>query len=86
MGRSKGGRGKTTPYESKSVKVPEPMQSLLVGQLDHFYEHNYQVPVTAVFYDEAVQIAQQILKQKKGAKVSIKSLLKKLYGVDSVDL
>lgn len=86
MGRPKGGRGNVAPYESRTVRTPLPVKGEVDRVADYFYRHNYQVPVTAVFYDEAVQIAQQVLKQKKGAKVSIKSLLKKLYGVDSVDL
>ena len=86
MEKPKGGRGHKVPFERKVIKVPVPVEEQVRGLIDDFYDNDYEVPKAAIGLDKAVDEAKQVLSQKKGAKTSVESLLKKLYGVDSVEL
>lgn len=86
MNKPKGGRGQSVPFDRRTVKVPEPVMGPVRSVIDRFYRDEFKVPETAVVLDDAVDEARKVLKQKKGAKRSIELLMKRIYGVDSVDL
>lgn len=83
MNKPIGGRGKKAPYESTHVRVPLPIKSeveMLIAQFrEGGNEETEQNSLASL--EEALQIAGFILKQKKGAKISLEKLLTSIYKV-----
>lgn len=73
----KGGRGVKAPYTTTHVRVPEPIKARVEAMSQAFKDGELSEPIS---FDEAVEMAQKILKQKKSAKVSMQSLLTAIYG------
>jgi hypothetical protein len=85
----KGGRGHKAVYETTHMRVPLPLKQLftkLMNQYKIYHTVNgdeYDLtPEVKYTREQAIEQAKQILKQKKGAKVSLEKLLTALYGVD----
>ena len=82
-----GGRGKTAPYKTIGVRIPEPIKSQ-VQQLSQRYRDQVfgdlvsDISTEPIPLDEAIEKAKQILKQKKSARVSMQKLLTSIYGMD----
>jgi hypothetical protein len=79
VGRA-GGRGRKAPYTTTHVRVPEPMKKEVERLIAMFHEgiiNAPEKPLTTL--GEATAIAQNILLQKKSAKVSMEKLLTALY-------
>lgn len=86
MGKPKGGRGKTVPFDRSTVKVPEPVKGVVREVIDEFYDVEGESVFTSASLEAAEGHAKQVLKGRKGAKQSMENLLKKLYGVKDVSL
>ena len=82
MTPSKGGRGIKAPYETTHVRIPVDIKEQVEKLSQAFKEGTLEKPSQPVSLDEAVKIAEEVLKQKKSARVSIKKLLTSIYGVD----
>lgn len=89
-----GGRGKKAPYETTHVRVPLPLKEVIQALIDD-YRWNGNIPSIAdlkqkevkeepCYEDVAVEIAKQILKSKKGAKISMEKLLTGIYSKEIV--
>lgn len=86
MSAPKGGRGIKAPYKSTHVRIPDDIKPQ-VEQLKQAYFEGLdldkcveeQKPLTS---NQAVDIAREILKQKKSARVSMQKLLTALFKVD----
>lgn len=99
MSYTKGGRGMKAPYETTHIRVPLPLKEALEKVINAYKEsldvdqalavllqiHDEQTseinPLTA---NDAVQLATQILGQKKSAKLSMSKLLTGIYSQDIV--
>jgi hypothetical protein len=89
MAINKGGRGLKAPYETTHVRVPVPIKDK-VQQLIDDYKNNQDTQQVnqqddeqdnnLIDFDKAVELARQVLKQKKSARVSIQNLLTGIYG------
>lgn len=75
----KGGRGVKAPYTTTHVRIPEPLKDRVQALSEAFKAGEMSEPMTP---EEAVEAAQNILKKKKSAKVSMQSLLTAIYGKD----
>lgn len=84
---NKGGRGKKADYETKVIRVPLPIVSEVETLIECFRNDLLDKPFSdSRSLDEAIAIANHILKSKKSAKESIKKLLQVLYQVDNIQL
>ena len=91
MNKPKGGRGKVAPYESTHVRVPVPIKPKVDKLVDEYRDlilngnqperdkFNCPDAMTLTTVGEAKELAKDILKQKKSAKVSLEKLLTALY-------
>lgn len=83
---NKGGRGNKAPYESTHVRVPVPIKAEVEKLINEFKlgidGHTENLLTGLIEVDEAVKIAQGILKQKKSARVSVEKLLTALYNTE----
>lgn len=91
MNKPKGGRGLKAPYESTHVRIPVPLKPKIDKLVDEYRElildgkqperEKFNCPdsMTLTTVGEAKAIAQDILKQKKSAKISLEKLLTSLY-------
>jgi hypothetical protein len=77
MAAPKGGRGVKAPYTTTHVRVPEPIKARVEAMSQAYKDGALSEPIN---FDEAVEIAHKILKQKKSAKVSVQNLLTAIYG------
>jgi hypothetical protein len=93
--KPKGGRGHTAPYQTTHLRVPIAIKDQLQLVIDDYRKLvilNEIDPIEGavlnnVFWDkkmpskeEAIEIAKEILKQKKSARQSLNKLLTALYG------
>lgn len=79
----RGGRGVKAPYDTVHVRIPLPIkaeverlsqaykESVVNGEIKESEEH--------LTYEDAVELAKEILKSKKSARVSIEKLLTGIY-------
>jgi nitrate/nitrite-specific signal transduction histidine kinase len=92
MVKPKGGRGKVAPYKSTHVRVPEPIKEQIQRLIDEWHEkqgstqddENLLTGINNLLtdYDTVVEMAREIVKKKKSAKVSLQLLIKELFGRD----
>lgn len=91
MNKPKGGRGLKAPYETTHARIPVPLKPKIDKLVDEYRElildgkqperEKFNCPdsMTLTTVGEAKAIAQDILKQKKSAKISLEKLLTSLY-------
>lgn len=88
MEKPKGGRGQKASYQTKVVRLPlkvakyadhvgDNARTLISSGRDESSLH-----YSALESSQAIDIARQILSNKKSAKESLKNLLQELYGTD----
>lgn len=77
-----GGRGIKAPYETTHVRVPVPIKPNVERFIEDFKNgvDITQKPLTDI--ENALITAQNILKQKKSAKVSLEKLLTAIYSTE----
>ena len=85
MPKPKGGRGQTAPYETTHVRVPVPLKAEVDRMIEEYRNfvlsgEETETKKRQIELDEAISVAQSILKQKKSAKQSAEKLLTALYG------
>ena len=84
MAYTSGGRGKKAPYQTTHVRVPVPIKDQVeqlindykTGTLDQLTIDDALAPIS---FDDAVEQARVILKQKKSATTSMTKLLTSIY-------
>lgn len=92
---SKGGRGKTAPYDTTHVRVPEPVKNIVEKVIQRYkerlesgmvdpgekeFEPSYLTPDVFMYsLQDATRVAQEVLKSKKSAKQSMEKLLTTIY-------
>jgi hypothetical protein len=78
-----GGRGRKAPYTTTHVRIPEPLKDEVKRLVEVFHNGTAETrlkPLTTL--GDAIAIAQNILMQKKSARVSIEKLLTALYDTE----
>jgi len=88
MSKPKGGRGYVAPYETTHVRVPVPIKDKVEQLIEEYRksvidgEEPSETP-KLLFEDfqEPLQIARRIVKQKLSARHSLAKFLSELYGV-----
>lgn len=78
----RGGRGVKAPYESTHVRVPMPVKDRVEDLIKAYKDGRMDEKKELPSVDEVVEIARDILKKRKSAKVSLESLLTAIYGKD----
>lgn len=89
-----GGRGKRANYDTTHVRVPLPLKEVIQELIDNYRWTQYipsiddlkpkEVKEEPCYEDVAIDIARQILKSKKSAKVSMEKLLTSIYSKEIV--
>jgi hypothetical protein len=94
MNKPIGGRGKKAPYQTRVLRIPEPIADAVQRLVDRYRDKamadsistnvqiQYEIPelrYSKLNYLEATQEMEKILKKKKGAKLSMQKLLQVLY-------
>jgi hypothetical protein len=74
-----GGRGKKAGYETKLMRVPLPVVSVVEKIVDDFRDGS-ENETKQLSFDEALQAAKKIMKKKKSARQSLVNLLQDIYG------
>lgn len=78
----RGGRGVKAPYETTHVRIPVDIKER-VEELSKAYKDGRLNELSEpISFDDAVDLARQILKKKKSARISLESLLTGIYGKD----
>lgn len=72
----KGGRGVKASYQSTHVRVPLPVKEKVEAIIQAFKEGETEEEETQLSDEEMIEIAKNILKQKKSAKISLETFLK----------
>ena len=78
----KGGRGVKAPYQSTHVRVPTPIKHEVEALIQSYKDGCFQPRTDFLSIDEATELAKEILKNKKSARVSLQRLLTAIYKVD----
>jgi hypothetical protein len=79
MSACKGGRGLKAPYETTHVRVPVPIKEKVQKIIDDYKNDIADAEGAILEYEEAVELANKILKSKKGASISLSKLLTGIY-------
>jgi hypothetical protein len=92
MVKPKGGRGVSAPYQTTHIRVPVPLKEEVYGLIEKWHisqavdssEEDSGDPKKATGYplddlDLVIAIAEQILKKRKSAKVSVELLLRAIF-------
>lgn len=82
MAVNKGGRGVKAPYETTHVRVPLPIKDKVQQIIDDYKNGTDSRGNDIIEYEQALELAKEILKHKKSARVSLKNLLTGIYGKD----
>jgi len=78
----KGGRGVKAPYDSITMRVPMPIKDKVQQMVDD-YRNNQDINSDEILdINTVVDLARDILSQKKNAKTSLQKLIKSIYGKD----
>ena len=77
MAAPKGGRGVKAPYNTTHVRIPEPIKARVEAMSQAYKDGALSEPIS---FEQAVEIAHKIIKQKKSARVSMENLLTAIYG------
>lgn len=78
----KGGRGLKAPYETTHVRIPVAIKKRVENLSKAYKQGEIEQLPEPITLAEAIEIARQILKQKKSARVSLENLLTRLYSQD----
>ena len=96
-----GGRGHKVPYQSRTVRVPEPIieqiqticdtyrKAVLKGHLKNIKEQEESKPnqsINRLTKNEAIQEAKKIIRQKKSLRISLEKFLRILYEDNKIKL
>lgn len=84
MSVNKGGRGVKAPYETTHVRVPVPIKDKVQQIIDDYKNGISSNDDELVDYQQALDLAKQILSQKKSAKISLQKLLTGIYSKETV--
>jgi hypothetical protein len=80
MTKPAGGRGKKAPYQTTHMRVPEPIKPEVQRLIDRFHGNDVDHSENSLTsLDEAIVLAQAVMLQKKGARISLQKLLTALY-------
>lgn len=79
MTKPKGGRGHKATYETTIVRIPVDIKNEVEALADAFRSDELKETKEFPDFETAVETAQNILKSKKSAKISMEKLLKALY-------
>jgi tRNA splicing endonuclease len=79
MDKPKGGRGKKSPYDTTHVRVPVPIKPVIEKIIEQFHRGEDGPDRQILSLSESLEIAEQILKQKKSARLSMQKLLTAIY-------
>jgi hypothetical protein len=79
----KGGRGLKAPYETTHVRVPVPIKEKVQKIIDDYKNDIADTENDILEYEQAVELANKILKSKKGAAISLSKLLTGIYAIDT---
>jgi hypothetical protein len=83
MSKPVGGRGHKAPYATTHMRIPVPVKEKVEQVIEEFRSGNVaDSSKLFISVEDAVNAAQQILKQKKSARESMKKLLMSIYGVE----
>ena len=81
----KGGRGKKAPYETITVRIPVPIQLRVEAMAEQYrlsvLEGDEFIEGGNPTFDQALEAAIKVARQKKSGKDSLIKLLQVLYGV-----
>jgi hypothetical protein len=93
MVKSKGGRGVSAPYQTTHIRVPVPLKGDVYELIEKWHisqalgeseEDSKELKESTGYplddLDLVIAIAEQILKKRKSAKVSIELLLRAVFG------
>lgn len=83
MAVSKGGRGLKAPYETTHVRVPVPIKEKIQKIIDDYKNDVDDTEGDILEYEQAVELANKILKSKKGAAISLSKLLTGIYAINT---
>lgn len=75
----RGGRGVKAPYETTHVRIPLPIKEQVEALSQAFKEGNLEESSDELSLDAAIELAREILKMKKSARVSMEKLLTAIY-------
>lgn len=83
--KPKGGRGLKAPYESTHIRVPVPLKAEVEALIERYRESVLTGSDTPdqsglYTYEQAIELAHEVLKQKKSARHSLEKLLTGIYG------
>lgn len=82
MAVNKGGRGLKAPYDTTHVRVPVPIKDK-VQQLVDDYKNGIDSSDSEILdIENAINLAKNILKNKRAARESMQKLLTGIYGKD----
>lgn len=76
---NKGGRGVKAPYETTHVRVPVPIKDKVQQIIDDYKNGSTSDDDELIDYQQALDLAKEILTQKKSAKISLQKLLTGIY-------
>ena len=79
MDKPIGGRGHKAPYETVVVRIPRPLEPVVLAMVDSFREEDCTGVFSTVSLAKAVRSARKVLAGKKSARVSLVRLLGLLY-------
>jgi isopropylmalate/homocitrate/citramalate synthase len=74
----KGGRGVKASYETTHVRVPLPVKEKVEAIIQAFKDGETETEETKLSEEEIIEIAKNILRQKKSAKISLETFLKNI--------
>lgn len=92
MAVNKGGRGKKSPYESKVVRIPQPLEEKVNQLVQDFHDgktlddSSNSLMDYLADVDSAISLAKDILKSKKSAKISLQKFISNLYRVNEEEI
>lgn len=76
----KGGRGVKAPYETTHVRIPVEIKEQVEALSEAYKSGKLQTAFNPLSKDDSIELARQVLKRKKSAKLSMESLLTGIYG------
>ena len=76
----RGGRGVKAPYQTTHVRIPVEIKDQVEKLSKAFKDGNQQEMNELLSFDEAVETARKILREKKSASHSLARLLTVIYG------
>lgn len=80
MAVNKGGRGVKAPYETTHIRVPVPIKDKVQQIIDDYKNDIDSSADDIMDYQQALELAKNIISQKKSAKISLQKLLTGIYG------